>query len=206
MVFAAADYWLAGVPVPPERSPEVFRHFCRRLIDSWALPFGLLRYYDWQRRPGGSRTVLGVVRPGLIRLTVAEEVPKIAAAIDAGLPAPLGLVKVHSWDPRQMPRNHQILAFGYAIDDSKIELRCYDPNWPSDDVILTVPAGDLDADAPVVHSIEGTTGRGVFHVPYSRSDVALPIREAGAQAPQIRRGLRTRLSLTSPDSPCPSGK
>lgn len=172
MVFTAADYWLAGRPAPQEKSPELFRFFCRRLVDSFALPFGVMRYYDWQRRPSGSNRLT----KGVARLTIVEEFPKIRAAIDAGLPALLGVVKAHSWRPQDLARNHQVLAFGYAFDDSTIRLDCYDPNWPGRTSTLTIAASDPDADIGMEHSEEGNTVRGVFLVNYSRptDETSLP--------------------------------
>src|SRR5262249_58968229 len=48
MVFAALDYWHAGV-VPPGGRPHpgtpLFRFVVRRLIASWRIPAGVARYY-----------------------------------------------------------------------------------------------------------------------------------------------------------------
>ena len=67
MVFASMDGYLHGVKeLPATVGPELFRHFCKRLLDSWDLPFGVLKYYDWQRR-----------RRGLLRLTIEKEWPRI---------------------------------------------------------------------------------------------------------------------------------
>jgi hypothetical protein len=166
MVFAAADYWLAGRPAPREKSRELFRYFCRRLVDSFALPFGLMRYFDWQRRPSATNRLTH----GVARLTILEEFPRIRSAIDAGLPALLGMVKAHSWRPQDLAQNHQVLAFGYAFDESSIRLDCYDPNWPGRTSTLTIDSRDPDADVGMEHSEEGNTVRGVFLVNYSRPD------------------------------------
>ena len=64
MVFAALDLFAAERPVPPEPTEPVVRYLCRRLLNSFDLPFGVMRYYDLQRRPGASRFAGGVrIRP-----------------------------------------------------------------------------------------------------------------------------------------------
>ena len=164
MVFAALDLYLLGVPRPADPDPPVFRYFCRRLMASWNLPFGVLKYYDWQCRPGASRFLAGVrVLDGVSRLTIAEEWPRVRASLDAGMPVPLGLVKAHSFSPRQLPRNHQALAYGYELDEAAgdLTLRIYDPNYPGDDATtLTMSLLDPDRERMATHSVEGPTGAG----------------------------------------------
>lgn len=181
MVYAAADYYLFNRAVPQERSKVLFHHFCRRLLDSWSLPFGVMKYFNWQCRPGHTNTWFGTrLVSGVTRLT-AEEWPKIRAAIDAGQLAPLGLVQVESWRIQDMARNHQVLCFGYdAVDDgSAATLHCYDPNWPGQDVTLSLDLSSPDEARMVEHSIEGSTVRGVFLTDYVRP-LELNIGEPGA--------------------------
>ena len=172
MVFAALDYYLFGQTRPARADGPVLGYFARRLLDSWNMPFGVLKYYDGQRRPGASRSLAGVrLLDGLSRLNVVEEWPKIRQAIDAGLPAALGLVKARSYDPRQLARNHQVLAHGYELaeDGGRVSIQIYDPNYPNDDTAtLTLSLTDPDADTPVVHSCEGPSVRGLFLTEYAR--------------------------------------
>jgi hypothetical protein len=169
MVFAAADFYFFRKHAPKERSPELFRYLCKRLIESWSLPFGVMRYYDWQRRPGASKSLWGTaIRKGVTRLTVVDEWPKIQRCIDSGLPAPLGLVKVQSYLPHMMAQNHQVLGFGYAYDGQTLRYDCYDPNWPGHTVTLTVDTTAPDDERLVEHSDEGQTCRGVFLTDYVR--------------------------------------
>ena len=172
MVYAALDLFVYGQPRPAEATPPVFRYFCKRLLESWNLPFGVLKYYDGQRRPGASR-MLGDLRivDGLTRQTVLDEWPKIRDLLDTGRPAPLGLVTVASFDPRQLVKNHQVLAHGYELsaDGRRVALHVYDPNYPDDDTTtLTLRLDDPDADIPVAHSCEGETVRGLFLSGYAR--------------------------------------
>ena len=172
MVFAAVDLFLFGQPRPIEPGPPVFRYLCKRLIDSWNMPFGVLKYYDWQRRPAASKTFAGVrFADGLLRLTIMEEWPKIRRSIDAGLPAALGIVKSSSFSPMALNKNHQVLAHSYELagDESTVTLHVYDPNYPNDDTAaITFGLLDPDADTPILHSCEGATVRGLFLTEYSR--------------------------------------
>ena len=155
MVFAALDLFHHEISVPPTVGDDLFRYFVRRLFASWNVPIGGARYFDWQRRRD------------LHRPTVEREWPKIRALLDAGTPVPLGIMKVRSWNPRLVGRNHQVLAVGYDVDRSGVvTVHVYDPNYPSDDgVSLSVhPARP----GPVRHSREGDSVRGFFLTRYRR--------------------------------------
>jgi hypothetical protein len=171
MIFTVMDLFHHGVrAVPASPTDPVFRYFCRRLFSSWGVPFAWLKYWSWQLRPGASKTVAGVrVRDGVTRLTVLEEWPKIRAALDRGQLAPLGLVKQAGFSPAKLGMNHQVLAYGYDLDeaDNRATIHIYDPNYPGDDTCaLTVRLTDPDANRAVVHSCEGPSVRGVFFTEY----------------------------------------
>jgi hypothetical protein len=73
------------------------------------------------------------------RSTLEKEWPKARAAIDAGNLIPIGLIRIASTDPRNLTKNHQVIAWGYAEDGRGVTLRIYDPNWPDrDDVEITI--------------------------------------------------------------------
>ncbi len=158
MVFAAMDGYLHGVKeLPPTVEPPLFRYFCQRLLDSWDLPFGVLKYYDWQRR-----------RSGLLRMTVAKEWPRIRAQLHRGVPAALGVVQECGYDPRLLVSNHQVLCYGYDFDEATgtLDLAIYDPNYPNDEELsLSIP---LRGGEMIRHSCEGPTVRGVFLTRYRR--------------------------------------
>jgi hypothetical protein len=170
MVFTAMDHYHHGVPIPPGEADAALRHrFACRLMDSWNLPFGALKYYDWQRRPLASRFLSGIrVTRGLTARTVEDEWPRIRAELDAGCPVALGLVKVEGWDIRQIAKNHQVLAYGYDLDETVLALHIYDPNYPADEATLTLSLANPDAGSPIVHSHEGPTVRGVFVTEYRK--------------------------------------
>ncbi len=158
MVYAALDFFLFGKRRPDDADANLFAYLGRRLVESWDLPAGVLKYYDGQRR----------ALPALTRRTAEVEWPKVQALLDTGRPAPLGLVNVHSLDPRLLVKNHQVLAHSYDLADDAVTLHAYDPNYPGDDVTLTVPLAELDAGTPVTHSIDGPSVRGLFVTSYAR--------------------------------------
>jgi hypothetical protein len=141
MVFAALDYWHAGVPPPVERpgpGSPLHRYVVRRLIASWDIPAGVARYYQWMNLPDGDRAVLAHGRRvgtqrGVSWRTLAAAWPRIRARLDAGHPAALGVVTVASANPARLRHNHQVLAFGYTRAGSQVTLRVYDPNSGPDD-------------------------------------------------------------------------
>ncbi len=113
MVFAALDYWRAGRTHPPARpgpDDRLFRFIVRRLIDSWHVPWGVLRYYRWMRTPDQDL---------LRQRTVAAMWPQVKHSIDTGRPAPLGVVTVASANPLLIGHNHQVLCYGYQTEGSR---------------------------------------------------------------------------------------
>jgi len=136
MVFTVRDYFEAGIrpPVattPPAGGTPLFRYIARRLLDSWMLPVGALRYWQWMILPDQDSR-LG---RGVIRRTVREEWPRIREDLRRGKLVPLGQVKLHSVNPARMGENHQVLAYGYDWneDTGDVRLYIYDPNHPGDD-------------------------------------------------------------------------
>lgn len=169
MVFAAVDFYLRNRKIAAaEAEPELVRLFSRRLLDSWAFPFGWSRYYLWQIWPSATVYHNGVrVLDGVVRWTRLQEWPSIRAELDAGRPAPLGLVKEKGFDPRKLNRNHQVLAYGYDLVDSTVELAVYDPNYPADESLrLIFSLANPDVDEPVIHTAEGPSIRGIFLTDY----------------------------------------
>jgi hypothetical protein len=136
MVFAALDYWHAGIRPPAEQpvpGSPLYRYVVRRLIESWRIPVGVAQYYQWMNLPDGNTRVYlrgrhVLTRRGVSWRTIAAAWPQIKASLDAGIPVPLGLVTVAAANPLQLGRNHQALAFGYEQSGSQIILRVYDPN------------------------------------------------------------------------------
>jgi hypothetical protein len=136
MVFAALDYWHAGV-APPEQRPAAgtaaYTHIVDRLVDSWHIPAGVAQYYQWMNLPDADTgfEVLGrrvLVERGLAWRTVSVQWRQIRKDLDQGTPVALGVVTVDSADPRDLGLNHQVLACGYDVSGSSVTLSVYDPN------------------------------------------------------------------------------
>ncbi len=87
----------------------------------------------------------------------------------------MGLVTVESRNPMDLGHNHQVLAYGYDLDDdSNLTIRVYDPNTApsrSDDVWLKLPIGDPGTPAAFEHNINMSHPlRGFFEVGYEAKD------------------------------------
>jgi hypothetical protein len=160
MVFAARDFFERGGPPPDDRAPPdlgspLFGYLVRRLFHSFDLPWGPPRYYRWMTAGDGP----------LMRHTVALHWPRVRRELDAGRLAALGLIRLRSRNPLRLGENHQVLAWGYGLDEASgsLSIAVYDPNHAGrDDVTLAVnlrePAGILSA--------TGESFRGFFHTPY----------------------------------------
>jgi hypothetical protein len=129
MVFAALDYWHSGAPPAAEQpaaGTRLFGFIVRRLVHSWRLPAGVVRYYRWMLLPDD----------GVARRTTRRHWPAIKAMLDAGVPPALGVVTVASANPLLLGGNHQVLAYGYETAGSLVTLHVYDPNAGPDDAVV----------------------------------------------------------------------
>jgi hypothetical protein len=165
MCYTVADLFAAGIAIPldvqrPENGSARFQALVRRQVESLAWLTVPIRF--WLRSAlGGS---LGGDRASD---TLEREWPKSRARLDAGQLVPIGLIRAATADPRQLTKNHQVIAFGYAEDGRGVTLRLYDPNWPDrDDITATI---HLD---PAFRPTDATqsTGEpllGWFVLPYS---------------------------------------
>jgi hypothetical protein len=148
MTFAAADLFVAG-RLPPQDVTEapgsgpLLRYLVKRAYHSLNVPAGPVRYAWWSILPDADST-FGFL-DGLATRTRVREWPRVRADVDAGRPCPLGLIRVHSANPRRLVLNHQVLAYGYQADDVTgrlVAVRVYDPNHPGDDsMAITVTPG-----------------------------------------------------------------
>ena len=143
MVFAAVDYWHAAIAPPaarPAPGQPLYRYLVQRLIDSWHLPAGVAEYYQWMNLPDGDTgvEVFGqhvVAERGVAWHTIGTQWPQIAAVLDSGVPAALGVVTMASANPADLGVNHQVLAYGYSASASKVTVQVYDPNSGRNDGI-----------------------------------------------------------------------
>ena len=169
MVFAARDFFESRQTLPLDSNPPapgspLFGMIVRRLIDSFDLHEGPLRYFQWMNLPDEDSWI----GAGLATRTRAEAV-KLRREIDRGHLACLGLIRSRSHDPGDLGKNHQVLAYGYEVDASnRLTLHLYDPNHPEGDTSLAI---DLTSGAPLQfeYSTKEPT-RGFFVSNYRKVD------------------------------------
>ena len=177
MVFAALDYWQAGKPPPadqPAAGTPLYQFLVQRLISSWHIPAGVAEYYQWMNLPDAdsSLTILRrsvITEHGLSWRTIEQQWPVVKASLDAGIPAPLGLVTVASADPGELGHNHQVLACSYQLAGAEVTVGVYDPNSGQDDgVHIRFDTSDPAAATTFQHNINiGFPVRGFFLTAYS---------------------------------------
>lgn len=178
MVFAARDYFDVDRPVPddvepPAQGTALFDYLAVRLIDSFNAPAGVTQYAEWMLMPSADVNLIIFTRRGTFARTVISSWPKVRADIDAGRPSPLGLVTVHTAELSKIGKCHQVLAYGYEIDDSDaVTLNVYDPNTEhdsADEVNITFDTSDPHHVSPITHNIniDGSTLHGFFRSSYS---------------------------------------
>ena len=177
MAFAARDYFEAGKPRPdlavaPGDGP-LFDYLVARLFDSFNLPFGPATYLALMSPalPDGETfwSRLGLAPHGRAWRMV-NEWPKVRADIDGGHPSPLGLVRIKSTNPVDLKQDHQVLAYGYELEESALTLRLYDPNHPGrDDVTMSLDVADPTRPIPVTVSPPGPRVYAFFRINYARA-------------------------------------
>jgi hypothetical protein len=178
MTFMARDLFDHRLTPPPDVTPPsdgpVFRYLVARAITSFDLPAGPAKYELWMGLPDHS-SFFGMA--GVVWRMLAQEWPAVRADLDRGVPCPLGLVRTRSWNPKDLGKNHQVLAYGYDLTTAagsvggELRVFVYDPYWPGrDDVAIRVSLADplesstvayVDGDAPV---------RGFFRSIYRPAD------------------------------------
>lgn len=140
MVFAALDYFVAGVPLPPEARTRTLpandsplgRLIWRRQLASVAdLPDrNLARFVQYSYLP--ATAPLGV------EAATRKALLTLFDLLRTGRPAPLGMVSRLGLP--QIATNHQVLAYAAEFGDVLVKVRVYDPNHPRrDDITLVVP-------------------------------------------------------------------
>src|SRR5262249_55473130 len=152
-------------------SGPLYEYIGTRLIDSFNLPGGPIKYLDWMRMPDADHKLplVGVVQRGIMWHTIKLELPAIFADIDAGVLSCIGLVCAHSINPFDLGENHQVLAYRYERTDSNVKLWVYDPNRPKvDDARLEFSTANPTKATPVAFTNGSKNVRGFFHTPYAK--------------------------------------
>ena len=181
MVFTVRDLFECNVPVPasastPADGSPLFNFIVGRLFDSFNLPGGVTKYYDWMTTPDHDTGIWPIIRRGVVWHTLMEEWPKIKADIDSGHPSPLGLVTVFDLNPGDLGNNHQVLAYAYDVDaNNTLTLHLYDPNTgASDGCQLSMSLSNPSHSTPIANNVNiGFPIRGFFRVDYSAHDASV---------------------------------
>ena len=178
MVFAARDFFedARAIPAdtaPPAQGTPLFGFITGRLLDSFDVPRGVLKYLTWMATPDhDSDTWFGADR-GVQTLTIKQEWPAVRAAIDGGHTCPLGLVTVASTNPSDLGANHVVLAHGYDLGDTgDLSVHLYDPNSPGDDTVkMTMNIQNPAQPAWIAHNINiSRPVRGFMALRYGKHD------------------------------------
>lgn len=152
---------------PPRSGSTAFDYLVGRLVDSFNLPAGPIRFYRWMSLPDADSPAAPCVAS-----QTRGEIAVARAALDRGELCVLGLIRAQSSDPHDLGKNHQVLAYGYDADDAagRFTAHLYDPNHPDLDTTLscsTIAGTPLD----LIYS-GGEPTRGLFVIPYSPADPA----------------------------------
>ncbi len=183
MTYLTADLARAGLPPPPGTDPPsagpLFEYLVKRAFQSFDLPDGPLQYLLWMGLP--DRDALFGLH-GVVWRTLTQEWPKVRADLDGGTLSPLGLVRTRSFNPKDLGLNHQVLAYGYELDESakKLRVRVCDPNFPGDDgVAVQVSLADPIEASSFTYVAGDHPVRGFFRTAYRWND---PSSVAGSPA------------------------
>jgi hypothetical protein len=173
MVFAVRDLFRAGLPVPADivapSSGPLYEYVARRLIQSFDLPSGPMKYFAWMAMPDADMNLLGlaVLNRGIGSRTVEQEWPQVRRDLDAGHLSCLALVCARSHDPVDLGENHQVLAWRYRTRGDDVTIWVYDPNQPgADNVRLEFDTSDPSSRVKISFSGSSKQVRGIFRAPY----------------------------------------
>lgn len=123
----------------PEPGQELFRELVTRQADSMKGRKLMERCVVWQMLP--DRTPWWMFwSKGVGRLTTQQEWPELRAALDAGTPAGLALIRTQGIS--NPSRHHQVVAIGYEVaDEGDVEIHLYDPNHPGVRPTISIDPG-----------------------------------------------------------------
>jgi hypothetical protein len=196
MVYTVLDLFSAQprLAVPPDKvvpssDSALTQHILRRLVDSFALERGassnVARYLALMSAPDEDEWFIH----GAPSVMANQEWPKIKQDIDAGRLSPIGLVAGKrmritdiSGKVSTLGHCHQVLAYGYEVDDDKLTLRVYDSNDPSaDDSTIEMSLADVTEATRVLtpRITSHISGHGTFRVFFRHSYYTPAIPPAG---------------------------
>jgi hypothetical protein len=185
MVYAVCDFFENKQPIPsmtepPAAGSPLYKFIVRRLLESFNLPFGLNRYMELMTPLLPDVGPFGL--PGRASVMLEHEWPAIRDRLDAGHLVPLGLIKIKSALPRDLTRQHQVLAYGYDLDGDQVALCMYDPNYPNqDDVRLSFSVANPRAPVQLTYS-PGEAVYCFFQTHYEHEQPPAVVGEQGVSA------------------------
>jgi len=184
MVFAALDYWNAGIAAPAARpgpAQPLYHFLVRRLVDSWHVPAGVAQYYQWMNLPDADTGFAAhghqvLINRGVAWRTIQAQWPQIADDLDRGIPSALGLVTVASKSPADLGLNHQVLAYAYDSSPAQVTVRAYDPNSGRNDGIhIQFDPRTPEKPTTFTHNVNiGHPIRGFFRTAYAPAPAPPP--------------------------------
>lgn len=164
MAYAALDLYTAGVPVPPDTAlpadgTPLADYIYRRLLDSFLSP-SAVQFVSWTLHADHDSWFF----KGVTRWTREDQLPRLRGLIDAGRPVALGLVGARDLGDVGN-KNHQVVAYGYDLDEptQAIRIYIYDNNSHDQEVVLSTDPGNPGVDA----SNRAEPWRGFFLQSYS---------------------------------------
>ncbi|HYE63692.1 MAG TPA: hypothetical protein VD997_17000 [Phycisphaerales bacterium] len=193
MSLASADFYLSKRAMPehtkaPEQGTDLYEYLYQRQTDSMgSLGVMAVKFWRWMnlpdRSPAGESTS---------RLS-AQELPVLVKRLKARQLVPVGLVYTSTDLGGKLWENHQVLAYDLAEKaGGVVELKIYDPNFPSDDnCILRVTPIGKDTASPREVKAERITGkgsskkvRGFFAMPY---EPRVPEKKLSPEKPKPKK-------------------
>jgi hypothetical protein len=204
MAYTVRDYFDAGMPPPPNTAPPssgpLFNHLSNRLFDSFELPGGPLEYLVWMNPDLPDHETwfsqAGLAPRGRAWRMIVEEWPVIKNEIDNGRLAPLALIRVKSYFAGDMGKNHQVLAYAYALSGSDLKIYVYDPNYPNHDkVTISLNISDPTHTTQVTYST-GEPMWGYFATGYTNRQPPMFAVPATKLAGDFNNDGKTDVALT----------
>lgn len=127
MVFSALDYYYSNKRIPNINSlnindkDELFRYIVKRLFDSFQFKAVLIYYY----------LQLPSVKESTLNKHTSKQLGNILIKLKKGIPVPVTLILVKTYNPDRLGENHQVLLTHlYTLREDLIEIKVYDPNYP----------------------------------------------------------------------------
>ena len=147
MSYSALDYYFANLGVPqagdlPKDGVPLADYIWQRQLESFLAP-SAIHFIIWSLYSDEANWFA----KGLTRSTREDEFPKLQSQLDLGHPQVLGLIDAR--DINHIGNNHQVVAYGYDVDEAsgKIAVYIYDNNSPNTETVLTLAPGTLGVQA-----------------------------------------------------------